>query len=275
MIFFICKLVVMKRSIILFLSFFILVVGAKSQSLDIGIGVGGSLYWGDLNSESFGINLGNTNIAVQVNANYVMSDYISIRGGLLYGTLSGDDSKSTRDWQRLRNLNFKSTLIEASIMGELHIFGYNKLGEDSPFSPFVTVGLSGFYYNPTTVLDGQEIALQPLGTEGQGLPGFGNKYNKFSGAITFGAGVKMKLSESVTLVVDGIARRTFTDYLDDISGNYVSYPELAAGNGEIAARLGNRMAEFLGQGEPVILETGSQRGGVNVQDYFFTGKKKV
>lgn len=248
-----------------------MLTGVSGQGLDIGVGIGGSLYWGDLNSKDFGKNVGNTNLALQLVGNYVMNDYVSVRGGLLYGKLSGDDSRSNQDWQRLRNLDFNSILLEASVLGEFHIFGYNKLGEESPFSPFVAAGFSGFYFNPKTTLDGTVYELQPLGTEGQGMPGFDEKYSRLSAAIVFGAGLKVKLSDGVTMVVDGLARRAFTDYIDDLSGDYVSYPELAAGNGEIAARLGNRFGEFLGQEEPVIVETGTQRGGAFVNDYFFTG----
>ena len=266
-----CKSVIMVKYILTMLCLMCSWSGVMGQGVNIGVGVGGSLYWGDLNSKDFGQNIGNTNLALQVVGNYEMSDYLSIRGGLLYGSLSGDDSKSNQDWQRLRNLDFSSVLLEASVLGEFHIFGYNKVGRESAFSPFVAAGASGFYFNPTTVLNGTTYELQPLGTAGQGLPGFVDKYSTVSGALIFGAGVKIKVSEGVTMVIDGLARRTFTDYIDDLSGDYVSYPELAAGNGEIAARLGNRFGEFLGQAEPVIVETGTQRGGQFVNDYIFTG----
>ncbi len=261
----------MKKTILYLL---LVLVGAgeiKSQSLDIGIGVGGVLYWGDLNGPDFGTNVGNTNLGIQIVGNYTLSRYFSVKGGLLYGTLSGDDSKSSLDWQKERNLNFTSILIEASVLTEFHIFGYNKLDEESPFSPFGVFGVSGMYFNPKTSLDGVTHALQPLGTEGQGLPGFEDKYSRLTGAFVLGAGIKVRLSESVIMVVEGLGRRVFTDYLDDLSGDYVSYPELAAGNGEVAARLGNRIGEYLGQAEPVILETGTQRGGKFISDYFMTG----
>jgi len=239
--------------------------------LDFGIGVGGSVYWGDLNTPDFGTNIGNANLAVQAVANIGFSDYVSLRTSLLYAKLSGDDSKSKVVWQQQRNLDFSSPLLELSVLGEFHFFGDNMLDDDMPFSPFVALGGSGFYFNPSTIYQGQSVDLQPLGTEGQGMPGFDEKYSKFSGALLFGAGVKVKISDGITMVVDGLARRTFTDYIDDLSGTYVSYPELAAGNGELAARLGNRIGEFLGQEEPVIRETGTQRGGKFVNDYFFTG----
>lgn len=260
----------MKRYI-LSLFFFLGGLSLNAQSLDVGVGIGGVVYWGDLNTDDFGTNIGNTNIALQLTANYLLTDYVSIRGGLLYGNLSGDDSKSTQPWQRERNLDFTSPLVELSLLSEIHVFGDNRLDGDLPFSPFVALGLSGFYFNPSTILDGQSYDLQPLGTEGQGLPGFADKYSRISGSLLFGGGVKIRVTQGITLVVDGLARRTFTDYIDDLSGDYVSYNELLAGNGETAARLGNRMAEYLGQAEPVILPTGTQRGGVQVQDYYFSG----
>ena len=67
-----------------------------------------------------------------------------------------------------------------------------------------------------------------------------------------------------------IARRTFTDYIDDISGTYVNYNELASINGEMAAILSDRTPEYLGINEPLNRSTGEKRGGESVKDWFFT-----
>lgn len=243
---------------------------AKSQYLEYGVGVGGSVYWGDLNAPDFGTNVSNTNLAIQAMAKLNFSNYIAVKGNLLYGKLSGDDANSYLDWQKQRNLDFTSTLIELALLGELHIFGYN-FGEENPISPYITAGIAGFYFNPKTQLDGVTYELQPLGTEGQGMPGFASKYNRLAFAIPFGAGAKFKVNDRINFSIDILARRTFTDYIDDISTNYVAFDELAAGNGEIAARLGNRIGEYFGQDEIVSVQTGEQRGGANVKDYYFTG----
>ena len=243
---------------------------AKAQYLEYGIGIGGSVYWGDLNAPDLGTNLSNMHFAAQAMAKLNFSKYLAVKGNLLYGKLSGDDANSYLEWQKQRNLDFESTLIEFSVLGEFHVFGYN-FGEENPLSPYLTAGLGAFYFNPKTTLNGVTYALQPLGTEGQGMPGFASKYSRVSLAIPFGAGVKFKVNDKVNFSFDILARRTFTDYIDDISTNYVAYEELAAGNGVIAASLGNRIAEYLGQDEPVNIATGSQRGGADVKDYYFTG----
>ncbi|MEM9546429.1 MAG: DUF6089 family protein [Bacteroidota bacterium] len=260
----------MKNLLLIFIMSFLGLSSAKSQYLEYGLGIGGSVYWGDLNAPDFSTNMSNTNLAFQGMAKLNFSRYTALKVNLLYGKLSGDDGNSFLEWQKQRNLDFESTLVELAILGEFHLFGYN-FGEENPLSPYVTAGIGAFYFNPTTQYEGVTYELQPLGTEGQGLPGFPSKYSRLSVAIPFGAGVKLKVNERVNLSVDILARRTFTDYIDDISTNYVAYDELAAGNGVIAANLGNRIAEYLGQDEPVIIETGSKRGGSDIKDYYFTG----
>ena len=241
----------------------------NGQYLEYGLGIGTSVYWGDLNAPDFGTNIGNANLAVQGMAKLNFSKYLAVKANLLYGSLSGDDSRSFVDWQKQRNLDFNSSLLEFSVLGELHVFGYN-FGEDNPISPYITAGLGVFHFNPKTTFQGSEVALQPLGTEGQGLPGFASKYSKVALAIPFGAGAKFQLTNTMNISLDILARRTFTDYIDDVSTNYVAYDELAAGNGVLAAQLGNRIGEFFGQSEPVSLPTGTQRGGAKINDYYIT-----
>lgn len=242
----------------------------NAQYLEYGLGFGAAVYWGDLNANDFGTNLGNTNFAIQGMAKLNFSKYVSVKANVLYGKLSGDDSRSFVAYRLQRNLNFTSSLTELSVLGELHIFGYN-FGEVNPLSPYITAGLGVFHFNPKTTFQGNEVVLQPLGTEGQGLPGFSSKYSRVALAIPFGGGAKLQLTNTVNISLDILARKTFTDYIDDVSTNYVAFDELAAGNGILSAQLGNRIGEFFGQTEPVSLPTGSQRGGSSVQDYYFTG----
>ena len=65
------------------------------------------------------------------------------------------------------------------------------------------------------------IELQPLGTEGQNA-GFDGRspYNLWSVTIPFGFGFKWSVSEKVGLAFEWGMRKTFTDYLDDVSTSY-------------------------------------------------------
>jgi hypothetical protein len=62
---------------------------------------------------------------------------------------------------------------------------------------------------------------------------------------------------------------TFTDYLDDVSTIYIAYPELLEKAGSLTAALANRQGEYNGT-EPVVVQTGSQRGNPTSKDYFGT-----
>jgi hypothetical protein len=242
---------------------------SQAQYLEYGLGLGQSVYWGDLNTPEFSTNLSNRKWAGQAFIRYSHTQNLSFKVNLMYGKLYGDDRKSNVDWQQLRNLRFESHIVEASLLGEYYIFGID-YNAGKIFSPFVTTGFSLFNFNPTTDFEGGRVDLQPLGTEGQGMSGFRDKYSTIAFSIPFGAGAKIAFSEKFSVNIDIIGRRTFTDYLDDVSDTYVNYNELLAGNGPLAASLGNRQGEALGQSEPVLLPTGTKRGGELVRDYFFT-----
>ncbi len=262
----------MKSSIaikLLFISGLIIPFKNYAQYTEFGFGGGVSTYWGDLNGPSFSTNLTkNSGLALQLHIRKVFKNSIGVKASFIYGEVKGDDANSTIDWQKMRNLSFKSSVTELALMGEYYIFGFDTEPGSTVFSPYITAGISGFRFDPKTLFRGNEVRLQPLGTEGQSMPGFDNKYSLFSGALCFGGGAKFIISETVNIGVEAIMRRTFTDYLDDVSKNYVNYDDLNAGNGTLAANLGNRTNEFLGQPEPVLLPTGAQRGGAKIRDYF-------
>jgi len=241
----------------------------NAQYSEFGVGLGISTYWGDLNGSSFSTNLTkNSGMAIQVNARKLFGKNIGAKASFSYGTVKGNDANSSLDWQQLRNLSFKSSLTELALMGEFYIFGFDPEPGNSVFLPYLTAGIAGFRFDPKATYRGSEYRLQPLGTEGQGMAGFANKYGLYNLSIPFGAGAKFILTETINIGLDVIIRRSFSDYLDDVSTNYVNYDDLNAGNGTLAANLGNRMNEFLGQNEPEQLPTGSQRGGANVDDYY-------
>ena len=96
---------------------------------------------------------------------------------------------------------------------------------------------------------------------------FASKYKLTQISIPMGLGVKYKITDRINLGVDVGLRKTFTDYLDDVSGSYVNYFELQEGNGAVAAALGNRQGELLG--EPLIVPTGTQRGNSARDDWYY------
>jgi hypothetical protein len=129
------------------------------------------------------------------------SRFASFRSSLTIGQIMGDDAFSTNAAQVERNLHFKSNITDIVLMLEWNILPF-KIGHyKHKFAPYIGAGVGGFMFNPKAELDGRWVALQPLGTEGQGLQEYPDrvKYSKMSFNIPLAFGLKLVfLSNSAT-----------------------------------------------------------------------------
>jgi len=244
-------------------------VSMSAQHLEGGFFLGTSTYYGDLDDETL-LHTEEVHLGYGLVARYNINDFVSVRGSILGGELSADDVNNTkRPDVAARNLSFRTSIAEFSIIPEFNILGYNPY--DRIISPYVFVGLSVFRFNPEAQLDNDWYALQPLGTEGQGLPGNPSRYSLTEFAIPMGFGVKFAATEYWNISWEVAFRQTFTDYLDDVGGTYEDRDVLIAAYGnEIVANLANREAELTG-GEPVN-KPDQARGNPSTNDmYLFTG----
>ncbi len=241
-----------------------------AQYLEVGALLGTANYLGDLSNNSGAFYLRETKPAVGALVRFNIGNHISLRGGLTSAWISGRDANVRNDdFVRRRNLSFRTNILELSLIGEVNLPGYQPYGLRRPFSPYLYGGVAFLRFNPKTRYEGAWVELQPLGTEGQGMAATGRDPYLLTGiAIPFGVGVKYALTDRVNLGLDLGARFAYTDYLDDVSTDYLSYPELLAGNGPLAAALGNRTGELEG-GDPVVVETGTRRGDLRPNDWYF------
>ena len=233
---------------------------ASSQGFDIGIGIGGAMYNGDLTVASSDYLINHTHVAISLNGAYHIKDMLALRAGIMATNLSANDAVGSDEWQLERNLNFKTSIYELSLQAELNLLSF--VGKPTTKSfPFVYAGASAFKFNPKAQYKGLLIPLQPLGTEGQGIPGYESKYNLVSMAVLIGVGYTYNLPNGISINTSFGWRRSNTDYIDDISTNYVSNEELYNSNGQMASELGNKVGKT----------TGSQRGGQDSNDWFNVG----
>lgn len=189
---------------------------------EFGLVAGGSYYMGDLNpSKPFLMTRG----AVGILYRYNFNQRVAVRGNFIYGGVQGDDQVSKANTDRA--LSFKSYIAEIGSQVEVNFFDY-RLGSDlNNFSPYIFGGVSYFGFNPTRKIEGHILDLRSLRTEGQGsiiYPGR-KPYDKWAWAIPFGLGAKLSISKTVGLGIEWGMRKTFTDYLDDVSKTY--YLDLA------------------------------------------------
>lgn len=232
-------------------------------SHDVGLMLGGSYYLGELNpSKHFNMMQPALGVFYRFNQHY----RLSYRVGLNFGTLMGDDTQSDDMDQINRNLNFKNKIQELSAVAEFNFWDYRISHPKKYFAPYVFLGFAILKHNPMGEYKGRYYDLQPLCTEGQGTPIKENqsKYKLIQFTIPFGIGAKLNLSKNVGLSFEWGMRKTFTDYLDDVSTQYVNSSLLSYYKGGIAGIMSDRSLD----NEPGMDQTGSQRGNPNIRDWY-------
>ncbi|MCP4441568.1 MAG: hypothetical protein GY810_21890 [Aureispira sp.] len=247
-----------------------LVLGAcriQAQYHEAGIFMGISNYWGDLTPpKQFFLE---THFAVGLAYQFNITPRFSVRSNIIWGQISGDDRHSDEgSGRKQRNLDFLSDIWEFSALFNANILPFHPERGSRPITPYGFLGISLFHFNPTTMYKSERIALQPLGTEGQGITGYPDKYARWQVSIPFGLGIKFSLSSHFNLMIEGGMRKTFTDYLDDVSGDYVALDVIKNGNGDLAATLSNRTYDADGK---QIEQVGVPRGHAGKDWYTFVG----
>lgn len=243
----------------------VLAINAQAQKFTAAVFGGVSYYQGDLQPKSFTSK--ELHGAYGVGLLYEISEKFYGRLNLRSGTISGDDKKNPDDRTRTRNLNFTSSIMDVSLGLEYHILNIHRYN----IAPYVFAGVGYFHYNPKAIdVSGKKVALQPLGTEGQGfLPG-SDPYKLNQMSLPFGAGVKYRLSDYIQLGIEVDFNKTFTDYLDDVSTVYVDKNTLLTNRGQVAVDLAFREDELFPT-HPYP-KAGEKRGYPNKKDwYYFTG----
>jgi hypothetical protein len=255
----------MKKLAFVVFGIFLGMVPACAQFFEFGIGGGTSHYMGDLAPVM--VQMSQTKVSQKLFANYIWKNKIGLGISLNHGKISGDDTKTDNIFLKQRNLNFKTGIWEGHFRVENYIKGFYPFQKTKKLFPYVFAGLGMFLYSPYTTYNGARVALQPLGTEGQGTP-LSNKpkYNLAQVCIPFGAGVKYPISKHFILGAEVGFRKLFTDYLDDVSGNYVDLNMLTNYSGAQAAALSVRADELTGN--PAGIQPGEKRGNPKQLDWY-------
>lgn len=228
----------MKR-IILSIALALPVLAQAQRHHEIGITAGVANYYGDLQDKifpSYGYKP-----MVGIVYKYFMTPHVGLRFGASYSMLTAADSLSDIKANRLRNLNFTTSLVEAHAGIELNMFPVDLVRRK--VSPYFFGGISVFHFNPyTTGLNGEKVFLKPLSTEGQGIPGYPDRkpYSTVQAAFPFGAGCKFFVGKVMVLSAEMGFRYTTTDYIDDVSKSYVNLDQLTRYKGKQAAQLAYR-----------------------------------
>lgn len=240
----------------------------------VGLSLSTLQYFGDLSPRpnQISTDLISARPGVEVSVGHKYSPYLKVQSRLLMGQITATDSRASDPYRHSRNTSFKNFISEVTIVNifEQGNHGFFIHRERLNFYGFVGIGI--FHHNPKGKVPqedlqgnplsdaGRWVALQPLGTEGQYsnlLPSdknYGVKpYKLFQPCIPFGFGLRQTLNSVLDLSVEMGFRWLFTDYVDDVSGNYV---DLGVLDSPLVKAMSYRTNELAGDNAKQVSYTG-------------------
>jgi hypothetical protein len=237
------------------------------QQGEFGITVGAAHYFGDLNTRAA---LNRPKPALGIFFRKQFGNYVGLRVSAHYAQVGYSDVYSKNNYQQRRNLSFNSNIWELAVQGDFNFFKFLPNNPDYLFTPYITLGVGLFSYDPYAFLNGKKEFLRPLGTEGQNKGYLGRKpYNTMAFCIPIGAGVKYNISEKINISFEISHRLTTTDYLDDVSTTYAgasNFDLLPNGNLSTAGLLQDRSYEI--DQANLLGVQGRQRGWSKQRDQY-------
>ena len=233
------------------------------SKFSVSAGAGISNYYGDLIKKRSIFSQPSYSFSAGIQ--YALMSKLAARIDLGFQKLQGSDSKSGGAHPQ-RNLRFESDVFDFAIAAEYTVLNLDKF----PVSPYVSAGVGVVKFNPYTedVL-GQRQNLVKLATEGQGIPGYAEKYSTSALEFPLGVGVKHRINKAVSLSLDFNYRITKTDYLDDVSSSQYPNKALLDGRNPLTAKY-----TWQGSG-PYPNNSSLPRGNPDNNDGFFTTQLKL
>jgi hypothetical protein len=236
---------------------------------EYGFGIGAAHYFGDLNTSA---SLRRPKMAASILFRKQFGPYAAVRLQGTYARLGYSDRYSKNEVEKLRNLSFNSNVFELGLMGDFNFFRFIPGQREFNFTPYVTMGIGFFTYDPFAFLNDEKYFLRPLGTEGQGSSLYPDRkpYSTMAICLPIGAGIKYNLSPGANLFFELTHRFTNTDYLDDVSTTYAgadAFPPLPDGTPSEAFLLQDRSYELTAT--PIGIGN-RQRGNSKQKDHYIT-----
>lgn len=254
------------RTLLLTIIFALASIHASAQFTELGVFRGNSSYNGDLAPGM--MNFVDKQSALGVFLRKSFNDYRGIQLSVMMGRLGASDTDATDQAALERNLEFTTSIREYSVVYFYNFNYFDICYSRITHTPYVFAGLSLFFMNPTAELGGVSYDLVTAGTEGQfHTAHYGQTrlpYKLYQIAIPFGFGYKYRIYRNTTLTFEWGWRKTFTDYIDDVSKTYAVGGSWNQIDGEGAA-LSNR------SGMPKTEEDWRGNPNENNDSYHFFG----
>lgn len=260
----------MKKLIPLFILAFLFTVKTNAQSeqyeyvqeAEFGMTAGVAHYFGDINNRAA---INRPKIAIGAFFRKQFGNYIAARLTGHYAQLGYSDVYSNNEYQKRRNLSFNTNIFEIAVMGDFNFFKFVPTDPNHSFTPYASLGIGVFSYDPYAFYNNEKIYLRPLNTEGQSFYEDRKVYGTMALCFPIAFGLKYALSDKVNISIEVGHRFTTTDYLDDVSKTYVGLDKFPAVSGKsVAGIMQDRSFET---GVPIGIE-GRQRGFSKQKDQY-------
>ncbi|MBI1767919.1 MAG: hypothetical protein HY015_06760 [Bacteroidetes bacterium] len=238
----------------------------QERRLILTAGTGTATYFGELSNPGTILNFQpNLNVGLQM----YLSPIVSVRSELNWFVLHGDDKLASEASRKARGLSFRSNCFEISGIGEVSLFANGNRYYRRPTINFYGFGGIGLlYFNPVDDYNGKAYSLEPLQTEGV-------SYSRVTPVIPFGLGLRLKVSPNLNLAIEGGYRKTFTDYLDDVSTRYADPNSFSDPIAKYFANPNSLAYNPSATGNLNNYTTGSKRGNSNLKDSYFLLNAKI
>jgi hypothetical protein len=224
----------------------------RDRTILATVGVNTATYYGDLKDNADFLD---AKPSISLGLMYYVTNRIGVRGEFSWVTLGASDANSKDGGKVARNLSFTSANYEFNVSGVFNLIPQGgKFYQRPKFNVFGFVGVGGLYFTPKAKLNGVKYSLAPLHTEGV-------DYSRFTFIIPFGLGAKARVTPFLNIAIEAGWRKTFTDYIDDVSTVHV---DNASFTDPIAKQLADRRPEI---GLPVA-PAGAKRGNPDNSDAY-------
>jgi len=244
----------------------------NSNRLEAQVGFCATQFTGDLGGASGpGIDFSTkdmnpqaTGKGVQAGFKFRFNRYFATKTELSYFELKSSDAYTDNPRRHARNLSFQSYNFEFSqrlefiflaqeFNGKFYRLTSKTRQKGSNFQLYTFGGMGFATYNPKANYNGTLVELRPLKTEGQ-------DYGKATFIMPFGFGMRFGLTKQTRIGFEATCFKTFTDYMDDVSG---FYPALGSLSDPAAQYLSNPSKS------PELFPPGSRRGDLNQKDTYY------
>ena len=232
------------------------------QSGEFGITAGIAHYFGDLNNRAA---LDRPKLAFGAFFRKQFGNYIGLRIMGHYAKLGYSDKHSPNDYQQRRNLSFNTDIYEFALTGDFNFFKFDPTQFAHAFTPYATIGIGAFSYDPYAYYQNEKVYLRPLNTEGQTFYEDRKAYGTMALCFPIGMGFKYALNEKVNISFEITHRFTNTDYIDDVSTTYIGIDKFPAPSGKSLGGIMQDRSNVLG--DPIGVE-GRQRGFSKQKDQY-------